>query len=169
MTGENHAAALKAAEEAMQSDFIANAIETERGIINFDYWRLRCEIEPTDDTLAARKLVYDGDKAFLSVQLPQARDNYTEGFKKWRQVLDAHPKLLETDPSLTDELVDSITHYQGVLHQLDESFPQPFILQDVVDKDAVFHGPRQGTFVAKADRCRQAGGGPSSRPPKPPK
>ena len=130
---------------------------------------MRCEIEPADDTLAARKLVYDGDKAFLSVQLPQARDNYTEGFKKWRQVLDAHPKLLETDPSLTDELVDSITHYQGVLHQLDESFPQPFILQDVVDKDAVFHGPRHGTYSPKPTDAAKPAADPVEPPAEPPK
>ncbi|MBI3838199.1 MAG: hypothetical protein HY288_09745 [Planctomycetia bacterium] len=162
VTGEDHAEALKAAEEASQADFIANAIESERGIVNFDYWLLRCQVEPNDDTLAARKLIYDGDKAFLSVQLPQAKANYAQGFDRWRQVLDTHPKLLE-DPNLTDELVDSITHYQGVLHQLDETFPQPFLLQDVVDKDAIFHGPRLGPLSAKPTDAEK----PVAEPAKP--
>jgi hypothetical protein len=116
--------------------------------------------------LSARKLVYDGDKAFLSVQLPQARDNYTEGFKKWRKLLDAHPKLLQSDPSLTDELVDSISHYQGVLHQLDEAFPHPFILQDVVDQDVAFHGQRHGTFAPKPSDAGPPAAEPAAQAPK---
>ena len=145
VTGENRAAALEAAQRAAQADFIANAIDIERGIVNFDYWLVRCQVEPEDDTLAARKLIYDGDKAFLAVQLLQAKESYIKGFEKWRQVLDAQPKLM--DANLTDELVDSITHYQSLLHQLDEPFPKPFLLQDVVDKDMQFHGPRMGTQV----------------------
>jgi hypothetical protein len=130
--GENRAAALKAAEEAKFADDVASTIDIERGIVNYDYWRLRCEIEPNDDTLAARKLIYDADQAFTSAQLLSASEKYGQGLQKWREIIDSRPELIH-DANLTEELAISIGHYQNVVHQLDEKFPTPFILQDVVD------------------------------------
>jgi hypothetical protein len=130
--GENRAAALEAAEEATFADQMADAIDTERGIVNYDYWILRCEIEPKDEVLEARKLIYDADTAFASAQLLTASEKYVQGIKKWREVLDAYPSLIE-DTNLTEELAGSIGHYRSVLHQLDEKFPKPFILQDVLN------------------------------------
>ena len=136
--GENHAAALKAAEEATQCDFIARAIDNQREIVNYDYWLLRCQLEPNDDTLAARKLIYDADKAFVAANI-RAPELYVEGFKNWRKVLDAHPALIK-DSNFTDELADSVEHYRNALHQIDETLPKPFILQDVLDADEAYHG-----------------------------
>ena len=130
--GEHRAAALAAAEEATFADEMSGAIDIERGIVNYDYWMLRCEIEPNDNTLEARKLIYDADSAFASAELLSASAKYVQGLKKWREVLDAHPPLLK-DVNLIDELAESIEHYRSVVHQLDEEFPTPFILQDVLD------------------------------------
>ncbi len=82
--------------------------------------------------------IYDADQTFTSAKLEEARDLYVEGFKKWRQVLDDNPALM--DASITDELVDSIDHYRNVLGQLDETFPKPFVLQNVLDAHNVFRG-----------------------------
>jgi hypothetical protein len=139
-TGENRAAALKAAEEATFADMISNLINIERDVVYYHYWLLRCQIEPNDDTLEARKLIYEGDHAYSAAQLVKSAELYSQGMKKWRKVLDDHPDLLK-DSSLSDPLVESINHYRSVLHQLDEKFPSPFILQDVLDADAAFHGP----------------------------
>jgi len=141
ITGENHAEALKWAEAATQAEFVSQVIDTERGIVNYDYWRLRCQLEPEDATLAARQAFYDGDRAFVDASFERANTAYENGLKKWREVLDAHPALLQ-DSNLTEQLVESILHYRTLLHQLDQKFPDPFILQDVVDADAAFHGPR---------------------------
>ena len=48
--------ALRWAEEIAQAEFMARAIGNDRDIVNFDYWMLRCKLESSDDTLAARKL-----------------------------------------------------------------------------------------------------------------
>lgn len=141
ITGENHSKALKLAEEAMQADQISSVIDTDREVVNYDYWRLRCRIEPEDDTLEARKAFYDGDRAFSEAAFDKASEAYTAGLQKWRSVLDKHPSLLK-DTNLTDQLVDSIMHYRSLLHQLDEKFPEPFVLQDVIDADASMRGPR---------------------------
>ena len=37
--------------------------------------------------------------------------------------------------SLTaDDIAESVTRYKKVLEQLDEKFPKPFVLQDVLDR-----------------------------------
>jgi len=136
--GPDRATALKAAEEATFAAEMANAIEIDRGIVNYNYWTLRCKVEPTDDALAARKLIYDADQASTSAKLEAAHDLYVQGFEKWRKVLDDHPGLM--DASITDELVESINHYRVVLGQLERKFPKPFILQDVLVADNQFHG-----------------------------
>jgi hypothetical protein len=136
---DKRALALKLAEEATYADFVSNAIGNERDIVNYDYWLRRCQIEPQDNTLEARKMVYDADLEFLAADLVKSRQLYSDGLAKWRRVLDEYPILLK-DPSLVDELVESIEHYRSVLHQLDEGFPQPFILQDVLDASEKFTG-----------------------------
>jgi hypothetical protein len=139
VSGENRAAALKAGQEAESADEMSRLINVERDIANYNYWLLRCQIEPNDDTLEARKLVYEGDQAFRAAQLVQSKELYVQGLEKWRKVLDAHPKLID-DSSMTDPLVESINRYRSVLHQLDEKFPDPFVLQNVLDVDAGYHG-----------------------------
>lgn len=137
--GENHAAAVRAAEDAANAEFIAHAIDNERDIVNYGYWQRRCQIEPQDDTLEARKKIYDADQAFLDADLGKARQLYDEGMVKWRSVLDANTVML-TDPSLVDELSSSIDRYRAVLHQLDEPFPPTFILRDVLEKQQSYTG-----------------------------
>lgn len=141
ITGENRHKALKLAEEATQADQVSLVIDTDREVVNYSYWRLRCGIEPEDDTLEARKAFYDGDRAFTEAAFDKANEAYSVGLQKWRKVLDKHPALLK-DSNLTDQLVDSIMHYRSLLHQLDEKFPEPFVLQDVLDADAELRGPR---------------------------
>lgn len=138
IAGDNRAAALQAAEEIVQADMMSQAIEGERGVLNYDYWVLKCKIEPEDNTLEARKAIYDGEAALNAGQFDKASQLFTEGLKKWRVVIDAHPQLL-TDSNLTEDLVLSTKRYRRLLNQLDEKFPEPFILQDVLDADALFH------------------------------
>ncbi len=59
--------------------------------------------------------------------------------KKWRTGSGCLSGVFR-ESSTTDPLVDSINHYRSVLHQLDEKFPSPFILQDVLEADATFRG-----------------------------
>ena len=47
-------------------------------------------------------------------------------------MLDKNPSLIP-DQTAGDDLMDVIKRYRRILGQLDEPFPQPFILQDVID------------------------------------
>jgi hypothetical protein len=165
--GENRAAALAAAEEATLADQIAIAIDIERGIVNYDYWMLRCRIEPNDETLEARKLVYDADQAFRGAQITAAADSYSAGFRKWRQVLDAYPDLIH-DNNLTDELAEAINRYRRVMHQLEGDLPQPFVLQDVLDayyRTSGSQTPVAGEGSADKDKAEAQAADPSPGKP----
>jgi hypothetical protein len=136
--GSGRTVALRAAEQAAFADEMSNMIDIERGVINYDYWVLRSEVEPSDDTLAARKLIYDADQAFAGAQLLAASKQYAAGMEKWRDVLANYPQLIQ-DQTFTDELFDAIDRYRNVLNQLDEEFPEPFVLQNVLDAFNRFH------------------------------
>ena len=60
--------------------------------------RCAARIEPQDDTLEARKLIYDADQAFTAAQLVKSKQLYDEGLQKWREVLDAYPVAARTTP-----------------------------------------------------------------------
>src|SRR5690606_29903693 len=123
--------ALKAAEEAALADEIARNIDVDRGIVNYDYWKLRSEIEPLDLVLSARKQLYDADDAFARAEIVKALELYESGLQSWRKVLDTYPSLME-QVNTVDELSEYIEHYKGVLNQNDKPLPEPFLLQDVL-------------------------------------
>ncbi|HEX4144887.1 MAG TPA: hypothetical protein VHY91_15390 [Pirellulales bacterium] len=128
----NKLEALRLADAATHDEWLAGVIDRYRDIVNFNYWRLHCEVEQTPDALAARKAIYDGDHAFHASDLDTAKKQYDEGLAKWRAVLDAYPALLK-ETIVVDELVDVIDEYRKLLDQLDIEFPQDFVLQDILD------------------------------------
>jgi hypothetical protein len=107
-------------------------VDIYRGIVNFDFWRLRGDYEQTNDALEARKLIYQGDQAYNAADLESAKKNYEQGLEKWRVVLDKYPALLR-ESVLVDDLADMINRYRKILGNVDEALPEKFILQDVLD------------------------------------
>ena len=101
--------------------------------MNFDFWRASCEVEVTEPALRARELVWQAEREFENARLLPAKQAYEQAFAAWREVLDSSP-VLKADDLTGDDLVEMIDRYRKVLDQLDEKFPQPFILQDVLDK-----------------------------------
>lgn len=130
--GDKREEALKIAKEATKCEEIANYINRYREIVNFGYWRLRAEVEQSDDLLNARRLLNQGDRAYSEGDLVAARNAYQQGLADWRKVLDQSPSMIP-DQTAGDDLVDVIKRYRRILSQLDEPFPEPFILQDVLD------------------------------------
>jgi hypothetical protein len=128
------AAAKKFAEEALKNRQIAVDIRRSRDVVNYNYWKLRAEVEQEDDAVDARKAIYDGTQQYQrESDLVGARDLFHQGFLKWRKVLDKYPALLE-DFLTGDDLMEIINRYREILQKLNSPFPKPFILQDVVDK-----------------------------------
>ena len=104
-----------------------------RGIVNFDYWRQRCQAEREPRMLAARKAVFDADRQlelgqnFSAIQL--LYENAWEAFAK---IFADYPDLM-ANPE-TEELVESVERYRDLLAQLDKPFPSDFVLNDMLEK-----------------------------------
>ena len=135
---------------------IASYIGRYREIVNFVYWRLRAEAEQTDDMLTARKLIHQGDRGYAEGDLVAARDAYQKGLREWREVLDKFPSLV-SDQTTGEDLMDVIKRYRRILRQLDEPFPEKFILQDVIDQQQKMHG---GPVKTEGGGKKAEGGGP---------
>ncbi len=112
---------------------LAHYTNLERQKVNFVFWRTRAEAEQSDDCVAARRAINDGDEAFAKGDQIRAVPYYEKGMKLWRKVLDRYPSLVD-DPSLGGDLLEVIHHYQKCLDQDDRDLPKPFILQDVIKK-----------------------------------
>jgi len=118
----------------LHEEAVGNAalIQRYKEIVNFDFWREACTAEGSDAALMAREAAWRAEREFEQSSLESAKRDYEQAFAAWREVLDAAP-LLRQDPNLADDLRVSIGHYRDVIERLNERFPQPFALQDVVE------------------------------------
>ena len=132
ITGPQRKEAIRLAKQAAEHEQLALYIRRYRDMVNFVSWRQRAQAEQTPELLAARRLVFQGDRAYAEGDLVPARDLYREALDAWRKVLDAHKEYI-TDMVNGEDLMDMIKRYRRILSQLDEPFPQPFILQDIID------------------------------------
>jgi hypothetical protein len=123
--------ALKLAAKIDADKLIIQYIKNERSKVNFDFWRTRADAEQSEECIAARKAIHDGDEAFAKGDQIRALPLYEKGMRGWRKVLDSHPSLV-VDPSLGGDLMDVIRRYQKCLDQDDRDLPKDFPLQDVI-------------------------------------
>jgi hypothetical protein len=120
-----------------------------RDIVNFVYWRTRCEAEQTQYALNARKHVYQADRAFDNTDLVPAKEHYEKAWENWDKIFQMYPLLLE-DVSAED-VVDKVENYRQCLIQLGEPFPDPFILQPLLDLHEYLTTPRQPATTEQED------------------
>lgn len=113
-------------------------IERYRDIVNFNFWRATCEAEVTEPALRAREKTWEAQREFEKARLQPAKEAFDEAFAAWREVLDAAP-VLRGDQLVADDIAEIVDDYRRVLEQLDEPFPRPFVLQDMLDRA----GPRE--------------------------
>ena len=101
---------------------------------NYDYWLTRSQFEQTDDAVAARRLIFEGHKAFTEeLDAFKAKELYIKGLAAWRRVLDAFPELMDEEGTTGDDVMVYVIQYKKILDQLDEDFPDDFPLWDVVE------------------------------------
>ena len=117
----------------LEANETAEIISRYRDIVNFEFWRATCEAEVTEPALRARELTWLAGKEYQAARLQPAKKAYEDGFVAWREVLDAST-ILRNDTITNEDINTIVSQYRKVLEQLDEPFPKPFILQDVVDR-----------------------------------
>ncbi len=127
------AEARRLAKGAAKAKERASVIRRYRDIVNFIYWRTRCEYEQTADANTAHTLIHEGEEAFGRLHLIEARDKYWEGLNRWAKIFEQFPQL--TDKGLTGEdVVEIVIAYVDVLDQLDEKIPGDFSLREILEE-----------------------------------
>lgn len=124
--------AIRLARDYQEAFETAQIIRRYRDIVNFDYWRASCEAGITEDLLVAREATWRAQQDFENARLQPAKEAFEEAFAAWRRVLDEY-EVLRNDDLTVDDIKEVVGRYRQVLDQLDETFPSPFILQDVLD------------------------------------
>lgn len=138
MTGDAKPRAEALAKRIDQAAAAVRNIETSMGIVLYPYWKERCQAERTDAALEARQHLFEGDRAFREADLQRARSEYLAGFEQWRKVIDQFARMLE-DGVTGEEVIDAIRRYEQCLKQLDESKPEPFVLQPLIDAQKQYY------------------------------
>ena len=152
--GEHRSEALKLAAQFEDLELNARDIRSSRDIVNYGYWKARCEAEPTEAALEAHKLTYEADFEKQEARPNSAKKKYEQAFAQWRKVLDQSP-VLHDDTLMAQELAEVVDRYRDTLRQLagdDAKFPEKFVLQDMLDLND-----------------RSNGGGAKPKPPEPEK
>ena len=147
---EHRVEALRLADAAAAAENQAQIIDRYRDIVNFEYWQRRCEMEQTEDALAARKLVFDADALFRNSDLEVAKAKYDEGLEKWAAVLKAYPQFKD-ESTFMDDIREVIDRYRKLLDQLDLKLPEDFILKDALKPDQVAPQPEKETGDVTGD------------------
>jgi len=123
------------AAEEVEARETADIIDRYRDIVNFDFWRATCEAEVTEPALRARELTWTADREFAAARLQVAKQAYEEAFRAWREVFDAS-QILREDQLTADDIAEIVGRYRKLLEQLDEPFPSPFVLDDILARAA---------------------------------
>jgi hypothetical protein len=70
--------------------------------MNYPYWTDRCLAESEEDGTSARKLFYEGTKAYKSADFPVAVKNFKEGLEIWDRLLKNHRPYRNDDLNKKD-------------------------------------------------------------------
>ena len=111
------------AKRLRQAKSYATTVRRYRDIVNFIYWRTRCEVEKTDLAIEARKYLYEADQAYRDADLLSARDLYEEAWERWAQIHRENPVL--ADDVTAEDMVDPLKRYRTLLGHFEETFPPP--------------------------------------------
>jgi len=120
---EKYREARRIANRLLQAKGYATTVRRYRDIVNFIYWRTRCEVEKTDRAIQARKYLYEADQAYRDADLVGAREKYEEAWQRWAQIHEEYPVL--ADDVTAEDLVDPLKRYRTLLGHFEETFPPP--------------------------------------------
>ena len=131
MSQQHRDAASKLADQLAAAEARLSILDTNRGVVNYEYWRVRCEVERRPETLQAREQIHLGDEALAKSNLQASLDHYNRGLAEWRKVIDKYPRLL-AEKAMVTELMQIVEKYQRILKQNDSPMPNPFVLEAVL-------------------------------------
>jgi hypothetical protein len=90
---------------------------TNRQVINFEFWRDRCQSGSTENSVKARKYLYEADQLLAKPDLKGAHKKYEQSFRAWAEVFKTWPILM--DDADTGDIIEAVEKYITVRDQLD--------------------------------------------------
>ncbi len=117
--------------QAAEASVYVDRISSYAGIVNYEYWTTRCEVEQSKVTADARRYMMIADQEGEKANPEGARENYEKAWDEWAKIFEQYPKLIHD--TMAEDLNEAIFRYKAVLDQLDEEFPRNFKLQMLVD------------------------------------
>jgi hypothetical protein len=115
-----------------QDERTSHQIALNRRIVNFEYWRTRCESELREEAPQAHSNVFTADQlAGSGEKLTEARRLYEQAWKLYARLFADYPVLMENAEA--QDLIESVARYRDLLGQLDEPFPADFPLWKLLD------------------------------------
>lgn len=106
-------------------------IERYRDIVNFNYWKFRAEFEQLPDIIQARKLIYEGKKAFRQGDPKVPKENYDKAFALIKKQLDTNFKGFDSEDAFQIDFKSDMETYLKILEQNNETLNEDFILYDL--------------------------------------
>ena len=145
------------AQQASDLELQADRIERYRSIVNYEYWKTRCDVEQLETTLRARRLVHEGEELLDATKLEEARTAFEEAFVIWGDIYKQYPNLMGDVTS--EDVYHSTLSYERLLSQLDLPFPTDFPLMEMANAFRRAEGLKEldvaddaDAVVAPADR-----------------
>lgn len=105
-----------------------------QNMVNYRYWKLRCEVERTQLMTEARRELFEGRRLFREEQdLIGAKEVLMSGMTKLQEMIDSQKRLDGTNPlldetELIEDAIKAILIWQHVLTLLGEPVPETFPL-----------------------------------------
>ncbi len=116
---------------AAEADTLCDHISSYGTIVNYQYWKRRCETEQAEETANARRFMMLADRDAETGNPDGAREKYEKAWEIWAKIFETHPDLV--DHAMASDLNEVIFRYKLVLEQLDEEFPEDFILKMLIE------------------------------------
>ena len=66
-------------------------------IVNYDYWKTRCEVESSKTTADARRYMMLGDQAGEKGDPEGAKKQYELAWDEWAKIFEQYPQLVDDD------------------------------------------------------------------------
>jgi hypothetical protein len=105
--------------------------------MNYPYWKDRCAAEMEDDGVNARRLFYEGTKAYKNADFPTAVQKFQDGLKLWDDLLKRHRPYRDDQLNQKDTGL-IVKRYARACQQLGIDMPKdtPFLaLLPMVEND----------------------------------
>jgi hypothetical protein len=102
---------------------------------NYRYWRLRCFVEREQNTVDARRDLYNGEVAAAKGDFVEARKLLESGMEKYDTMIRKYPELLEQMETVEDAMVAMIA-WRSVLQIESAPVPDDYPLKSVWEQNA---------------------------------